>query len=79
MPLIIEGDRISIALAYNVSPLQTKEWSVKWSFTYGALTTGHYRIIKHITTYKCPDDIEDDIDYRSPEGDYNLSIQFDID
>lgn len=79
MPLIIKGDKNIVAIANTVSPVETNGWSVDWSFYYGELTTGHYRLIKHITTYKYPDYIGDSVDYRAPEGEYNRSIEFDID
>ena len=79
MPLVIEGEKNTIAIENTVLPSTTKRWNVDWSSYYGNLTVGQYRIIKHVIAYKNPDDIEDSIDYRSPEEERHLSLQFSID
>ena len=78
-PPMIEGGMDVIAMAYTVSPMESKEWSADWIKYYGELAAGQYRIIKEITIYDYASFNDDNVGYKDREGEYCLAVEFTID
>jgi len=74
--------RSGVAIYETVRPVQSKNWSVDWSYYYGELTTGQYRFIVSIVVNEIDlsdETYETEHNVYNPEKRYYLSVPFSID
>ena len=52
VPVAIDGDYGFNDIGYHLSSGKNEEWKVDWSWLYGSLDTGEYRIVKDILDFR---------------------------
>ncbi len=69
VPVVLDGNYGFIDIGYGLASSDVSEWDVDWSWLYGNLDNGEYRIVKDILDFRKAGDFDT----------YHLTVEFTVD
>ncbi|WP_411829955.1 immunoglobulin-like domain-containing protein [Metasolibacillus meyeri] len=64
----IGGNHAFIDIGYSLASFSVREWEVDWSWLYGSLNRGEYRLVKEISNFRNTGDYDN----------YHLAVEFTV-
>lgn len=77
VPIVVDGEWGFESIGLPVSSQETRDWTVDWTWLYGELAPGHYRIVKGILSEAKAEGMR--TEGTGPYVKYTLSKEFEID